>query len=57
MWNDEEANWNDENLGNMAEEFQKLQEKVAFLQKKRRQELLLQLLAYQWVMIQFLMIV
>ena len=38
MWNDEEVNWNDENLGNMAEEFQKLQKlrkKIAPLQKKK----------------------
>ena len=36
MWNDEEVNWNDENLGNLAEELQKFQEKVAFLQKKKK---------------------
>ena len=36
MWNDEEGNWNDENLGKMAEEFQKLKEKVALLQKTKR---------------------
>ena len=36
MRNDEEVNWNDENLGNMAEELQKRREKVTLLQKEKK---------------------
>lgn len=36
MWIDEEVNQNDETLGNMAEELQKLLEKVALLQKVKK---------------------
>ena len=36
MWNDEEVNWNDENLGNMAKELQKRWEKVTLLQKEKK---------------------
>ena len=36
MWIGEEANQNEENLGNLAEELQKLLEKVALLLKEKK---------------------
>ena len=36
MWNDKEVNWNDESLGNTAEELQKRRKKVTLLQKEKK---------------------
>ena len=36
MWNDKEVNWNDENLGNTAEELQKRRKKVTLRQKEKK---------------------
>ena len=55
---DEKINQSDGNLGNMAEELRKLREEVTPLPKREKgRTSVLQLLAYQWVMIQFLVIV
>ena len=55
---DEKINQSDGNLGNMAEELRKLREEVTPPPKREKgRTSVLQLLAYQWVMIQFLVIV
>ena len=55
---DEKINQSDGNLGNMAEELRKLREEVTPpLKREKGTTSVLQLLAYQWVMIKFLVIV
>ena len=56
MWMNEEVNQNDENLGNMDEELQKLLEKIALFQNTKKAGAFVISPALPRIMIQFLLI-